>query len=211
MKSNVVDIAQKPTEGFFKIEYLDNNENVLYTYEQKNMIMSKSKASVANSTLGTTPQIDYINKIVLGNAGHETSNLLVNKSFAYTRTRLFAEDRSNINDRIYPIIFDPLSIAGDFSIPVTGEDETNVVKATPSTVSAKIVDNSTIEYVFSIPEANANGTGVAAWTEAALYTKRGEILNTNPIVSGNIFAMRTFPAKVKENTSVFRITWRIVF
>lgn len=207
----MTDIAIKPTEGFFKIEYLDKDRNVLFTHEQQNMIMEKSKESVASATAGIVPQTDYINKFVLGNAGHEENNFLIAKSFPFTRTRLFAEDRNSISDKIYPIIFDPLSIAGDYYAPVTGEDEDNLVKATPSTVRVKIISNSTIEYTFEIPDANANGTGVEAWTEAALHTKTGEVINTNPITSGNIFAMRTFPAKIKENTSLFRITWKIVF
>lgn len=209
--NNIKDIAQKPTEGFFKIEYLDKDGEVIFMHEQQNMIMEKSKASAAKSISGSTPQTDYINKFVLGNAGNESTNMLVPKSFSFTRTRLFAEDRTSINDRIYPIVFDPLLIAGDYKAPVIGEDEGIVIKSNPSTIEVRIINNSTIQYIISIPEDNANGDSAVAWTEAAFYTKTGEVLNTLPISSGNIFAMRTFPAKIKENTSTFRITWRIVF
>jgi len=53
--------------------------------------------------------------------------------------------------------------------------------------------------VVTVPVENANETGVVAYTEAALYSNE------------EMFSMKTFPARVKENTVKFIITWSIMF
>ena len=77
----------------------------------------------------------------------------------------------------------------------------------------RIVDNSTIQYIINITNANANGptsgSGAIAWTEAGLFSSEG--VNDTNGTNGKIFAMRTFPAKIKENTTNFKITWKVVF
>jgi len=219
------DKMNKPTEGYFKLECLDKNGNVIDSFEDKNMIMFNSKPSVANSTIGFFPPVDFINKIVLGDRGHEvgTGNLLIGRDFGYQRELLFAEEELG---NTYVIVFNPLTRAGDGSISEiryeayhTGNSQKDVVLQNKAKVNAKIINISTIEYQIEIDPSNANGAnGVQPWTEAALFTKRGESSEywdgTAPVgtpKNGKIFAMRTFPAKIKEPTTTFRITWRIIF
>jgi len=215
----------KPTEGYFKIECLNGNGDIIDSYEEKNMIMFNSKSSVANSTIGGFPPIDFIDKIVLGDKGHEvgTGNLLIGRDFGYERTNLFAEEELG---NTYVIVFNPLTRGGDGSINDiryeayhTGNSQKTQVIQNKAKVWAKIINLSTIEYQIEIDPSNANGpSGVQAWTEAALFTKRTEspeYENSTPPVgtpkNGKIFSMRTFPAKIKEPTTTFRITWRIIF
>jgi len=219
------DKVNKPTEGYFKLECLDSEGNIIDTFEDKNMIMFNSKPSVANSTIGFFPPVDFINKIVLGDRGHEvgTGNLLIGRDFGYQREKLFAEEELG---NTYVIVFNPLTRAGDGSISEiryeayhTGNSQKDVVLQNKAKVSAKIINVSTIEYQIEIDPSNANGPqGVQVWTEAALFTKRGESPEywnqTAPVgtpKNGKIFSMRTFPAKIKEPTTTFRITWRIIF
>jgi hypothetical protein len=58
-------------------------------------------------------------------------------------------------------------------------------------------------YVFEIPQLVGNNTGSVIYTEAAMYSKNMGV--------DNIFSMRTFPAKIKDNSVVLKITWSIIF
>jgi len=215
------DEVQKPTEGYFKLECFDKDNNLIDTYEHKNMIMQRSKASVANATMGEGLQLDYINKIVLGNKGSDNGNLLVGRDFSFTRTNLFAESEGGDT---FTILFDPLGRAGGGATPIITEFAVGDVSAPGvSTINVNIINNSTIRYIFDISPGSGNAisdTGVKPWTEAALYTRRDDNVDYvsgsnatigSPPNNGNIFAMRTFPAKIKDATTTFRITWEIVF
>lgn len=219
------DKTNKPAEGYFKLECLDKDGNVIDSFEQKNMIMFNSKPTVAYSTIGMYPDVDFINKIVLGDRGHEvgSGNLLIGRDFGYQRTELFAEEE---NGNTYVIVFNPLTRGGDGTISDIryeafheGSSTKTVVLQNKAKVSAKIINTSTIEYQIEIDASNANGpNGVQPWTEAALYTKREESSEyengqspAGKAKNGKIFAMRTFPAKIKEPTTTFKITWRIIF
>lgn len=71
------------------------------------------------------------------------------------------------------------------------------------TVEVSSVSNVT-KYIIFIPQNKANNShtqdvDVIAYTEAALYA------------GGNIFSMRTFPARTKDSNLEFKITWSITF
>jgi len=221
----IEEFVNKPTEGYFKLECLNDKGEVIDVFEQKNMIMFNSKPSVANSTIGVYPPVDYINKIVLGSRGHDvgTGNLLIGRDFGYQREKLFAEEELG---NTYVIVFNPLVRDGEgfisdikYEAYHEGISTKTVVTANKARIWAKIINTSTIEYKIEIDPSNANGPeGVQAWTEAALFTKRGESTEydsgnapTGAPKNGKIFSMRTFPAKIKEPTTTFRITWRITF
>jgi len=219
MSLNIKDEVQKPTEGYFKLECLDKDGIIIDTYEHKNMIMQKSKATVANATMGNSPQYDYINKIVLGDKGSDGGNLLVGRDFSFTREKLFAQTEGGDT---FGLLFDPLARSSDGQAPLKREFKTGEVEiGSASKITVNIINASTIQYIFDLAPGSANGggtDGVKPWTEAALYVRRDDNVNYNdntiPDTAqeyGNIFAMRTFPAKIKDATTTFRITWEIVF
>lgn len=227
----MTDTVRKPTEGYLKIESFNREGKLIDTYETPNMIMKLSKASVAEAIKGTkhtgindgspTPigtYENYISSFVLGNGGSVEGDLLTPRTFSFARTELFAEEnyRSNTNptkNTKYNITFDPglANVQGNGATPVVNEDAASGVS---SQVFITTQDASTIKYIIDIPADNANGPGQApiAWSEVALYTQEGQDLSdVNNKVLGKIFAMRTFPAKIKDTSTSFKITWKIVF
>lgn len=61
------------------------------------------------------------------------------------------------------------------------------------------VSGSSVTFTFDINSAAANNNGNVVYTEAALYT------------GSDIFAMKTFKAKVKDDSVLLRIIWTITF
>ena len=99
-------------KGYFKLECVDVNDKVIDSYEDKNMIMTAARTSMAEifANLSTSVSVE---KFVLGTMGHVEADLLAAKSdvegFVNTRDRLFSETGStvgsptNIND-VLPIL-----------------------------------------------------------------------------------------------------------
>jgi hypothetical protein len=195
----------KPT-GYFSIEVIDKNGNITDKYEHQNQIMFRSKEVMREAMLGAlTDSGDniFINKFLLGNMGHD-ENILNPKNFDYTRTDLFAVEEGG---KVYPIKWDK-----DGNIVDEGYDPSLPGSAPQSSVLQinRIFDNNNfiIEFKIVIPPENANdGSGAIAYTEAGMYSNFTE----TQYDYGNIFAMRTFPAKVKDPSSSLNITWRIIF
>jgi hypothetical protein len=208
----MTDNIRKPVEGHFRLEIIDKTGKILEVVDEQNMIMKQSRRTVAHSTAGHTNYDTYINKFVLGTRGHVQGNILEPKDFDYDRNLLFSQEEGAY---YYPITFDP----GNRNAS-TGEcvvvDEGYEVASNPAEFSKVYLrlldDESTLEYTIEIPLANANGSsGITAYTEAALFTIEDEDLTTSPKKLGRIFAMRTFPAKIKEDEVKFRIIWKIIF
>jgi len=226
------DIVKKP-KGYFKIEQFKNGE-LIDTFEDNNMIMIDSKGAMRDSIQGiqkgtvngdiNTNGPIFINTFILGTQGHEIGNILEPKSFTYNRNDLFSIEN---NGQVYPITFEPTilpSAPGD-NITDEGYDPNLTGSRTENSnvtvTSSDELENKVITYIFEIPEGNANdGGSVIAYTEAALYTNilqdipglgstPGSSLTVNDY--GSIFAMRTFPAKIKDTNSSLKITWRIIF
>ena len=221
---------KNPIEGYFKIEQFDKYGNLIDSFEDKNMIMQSSKTimrdamrgeSYTHPNLASYPSQLHINTLVLGTEGHSGDNLLSPKTFDYTKTDLFSVESAN--GKTYPITFNPTLSSnivldegydGDLPNSRATTTEVTITKGSDS-------DNRYIEYTFIIPIDNANdGGGAIAYTEAALYANLNQNipgLSNNPGDSlvinnqGTIFAMRTFPAKIKDTETSLRIIWRIIF
>jgi len=189
-------------KGHLKIEQLDTNRNIISSWEDSNLIMDTARVNMAgliSNFSGSNP----ISKFVIGNNGHTpglgevSENILFPKTategFASTRTQLFSEDNTiapglNYN---YPITFSP---PADANSTVTGSDGISTIATSIGGASG-----TTTQYIFEFPETVANNTGTVTYTECAMYA------------GNDIFSMRTFPAKIKDNTVILRITWSITF
>ena len=173
------------------------------TYEEKNLIMDTARSNMANLVGGWDVAMP-INRLVLGTDGHVGTNILDFKKvgengFETIRTQTFSEELGNFN---YQLPFDPNSSSNVKTVDADGFVEAAPLVTTTCEVQRTITDR-VVTYVFTIPDTAANqdsGIGFAvAYTEAALY-------------AGNkIFSLKTFPARVKEDTVRFEITWSIIF
>lgn len=204
--------------GVFNFKSLDENDNVLDEYTEKNLIMDSARNNMAQLiggvTSGNGASIGYaINRFVIGTKGHvgndildfqqvgetDTSKPVGHQTFDGARQSLFSE--AIVGAPNYRITLDP---TGDNDITVTADGQryegSNSVGApeTGNTVR-RLVSGRTVTYTVTIPVDNANAATPLAYTEAALYA------------GSEIFSMKTFPARVKENTVKFEISWSIIF
>jgi hypothetical protein len=206
--------------GVFSIKSINVKDEVIDEYKENNLIMDNARANMAQLIGGVNTgasEAKQIDGFVMGTRGHmgsdvldfqqvgetDTSKPTGNQTFQSTRTNLFSE---SIDDQInYRIPFDA---SGDVDVTLTPagtryEDSVSVGVAESSNILRRVVSDRTVTYTITIPASNANSgipaSPVVVYTEAALYA------------GTDIFAMKTFPARVKEDTVKFEITWSIIF
>ena len=180
-----------PVSGHIIVECLNDAGEVLDRFENHNLIMDTARIAIPSLICGLSTASE-LNKIVLGTEGHVTGDFLTPKGeaqgFISSRTQLFSEELAEFN---YPIEFtNPGTSSG--GCPIVSEPDTGTV------ISLEYSTNS-IQYTIEVPALAANGTGISVFTEAALYA------------GTNIFSMKCFPAKIKDNTVSLRIIWRLFF
>lgn len=198
--------------GDFTFRTRNASGHITDEYRDTNLIMDKARSNMAQLVAGVNDGAgsngDPINAFVLGTMGHVGTNILENKQvgdlgFDSTREDMFSEeDIAGVN---YRVTFDP---AGGLDVSTDGSGQ-NFVGTTPGPIDGivcpvrRVVSDRTVTYTISIPIENANplevGVQAIAYTEATLYT------------GDDIFSMKTFPARVKEDTVSFEIIWSIIF
>ena len=201
--------------GHFSIKTFSDDGSV-ETYEDKNLIMNLARESMAMSIGGPTTGADKATPITefrLGTRGHLGSDILDNvqvgadgadgTKFDADRAYMFSEKPGNV-DYAYQMTFDPTG-ATDVTRVIGGKlmsnTTTSVTDSSGNSIQ-RVVSGRTITYTITIPAQNANPPQndpkpVIAYTEACL------------IAGTKMFSMKTFPARVKENTVKFEITWSI--
>ena len=198
--------------GIFNIKTFDINDNLIDEYTENNLIVATARESMAAAIGGKTGTgTGPINKFVMGTKGH-VNNILIPLNvgetqpglgvFDTTRTKLFSEQASN--EYYYAVSFNPASatnekIDGGLN-GVLKRGNTTVVTNTGTNLVKRSNSGNIVTFTITIDEGSSNITsGALAFTEAALYS------------GNNLFAMKTFPARVKENSVKFVITWSIIF
>lgn len=200
--------------GIFKIESIDIDNNIIDVYEDLNLIMDSARSNMAQVIGGvTTGNIGAkIDKFVIGTLGHVGTDILDAKNvdedgFVSTRTSLFSEE--GIVAKNYSIPFDATGGA-DVTILTTGSMyEGTVLDFTDAADSSSVqrvvggTNGRTLTYSIDIPINAGNSDDplepVIAFTEAALYA------------GDDIFSMKCFSARVKEDTVKLSVTWSIIF
>ncbi|WXB47871.1 hypothetical protein WCWAEYFT_CDS0169 [Vibrio phage VB_VaC_TDDLMA] len=189
-----------------------NKDGTVEIYEEKNLIMDTARTNMAQLIggvdTGSSAIGQPINRFVIGTLGHVGSNILDYKQvgengFDSTRTELFSEELSgNFN---YRIDFDPNGVS-DITVNSTGSmyDGDTLLRTDPTfNTVQRIVEDRTVTYKVTIPAENANSEDLQnpaiAYTEAALYA------------SDEIFSMKCFPCRVKEETVKLEVIWSIIF
>lgn len=201
--------------GVFNIKSYNAEGEVIDDYTDNNLIVYTARAVMAGN-IGdylTPVAITPINSFVMGTRGHRAENILDTVLVGETqpglgifnpeRSSLFSEESNEYN---YKISFNPQG-----GKTVTRGNLTGTLRQGSTTIRTDDATNSVVRevtgirdnelrYTITIETPNANVQGQATpYTEAALYA------------GDNLFAMKTFPARVKENTVKFVITWSIIF
>jgi hypothetical protein len=205
LKDNIVNV-----KGHFKVEMFKTDGSV-EVYEDKNLIMDTARNNMAELIGGYT-EGNRITKFSLGNKGHNGTDILdykkvgENNEFISSRTKMFSEDpayddENNQENFVYEIKFD--SASSSATITDSNAQGSIVGSSTSQTCEVKrVVSDRTCTFTITVPDIAGNPPGegaVIAYTEASLY-------------AGNkIFSMKTFPARVKEDTVKLVITWAIIF
>lgn len=192
--------------GHFSIKSY-NKDGTVTELTEKNLIMDTARINMAELLGGSSLSGDPINKFVIGTEGHVNGDILVSKQvgsdgFDSTRSDLFSEE--DLTKFSYAITFDPY---GEADVTVDSEgimyqgNTQMLVDPLPNTIR-RLVSDRTVTYTITIPSSNGNSLdpdSVIAYTEAALYS------------GTNIFSMKCFSARVKEETVKLEIIWSIVF
>ena len=198
--------------GVFSIKAF-NADGTVDEYTEKNLIMDEARRNMAQLVGGVTSAGDtqgmHINQFVLGTKGHNGTDILNyikvgDAGFTSARTSLFSEAIADAKN--YRIDF---AVTGGLDVTdanATGRmyagGAAGIIDSTKNTVR-RVVSDRTVTYTITVPATNANSSEadnpVVAYTEAALYA------------GAEIFSMKTFPARVKEDTVKFEITWSIIF
>ncbi|MEA3485935.1 MAG: hypothetical protein U9R03_04435 [Candidatus Aerophobetes bacterium] len=213
--------------GHFKLIAIDSKGNETI-YEEKNLIMDKARVNMAELISGSGRGLP-VTKLILGTQGHnpDTSNILEpiqvgTFGFESSRESLYSVENEEF---YYTIKWDPNNPVGpDLETNSDGEDgivtwtETGALSAygignkidqdgteqdaenAPCPIEIVVLDR-TVRFTITIPEIAANGPtgdGVVGFTEASLMS------------GDDIFSMKTFSARVKENTVKYVIVWSIL-
>jgi len=199
-------------QGHFSVKAFKKDGSV-ELYEDKNLIMDKARSNMAELVGGYTEGV-AINQFILGNKGHNGDDILnykkvgENGEFVSSRDKMFSQDPDYDDDDnknfSYEISFDVKSndattTDSEAVGKIHGSDDTQTCEV------RRVVTDRTCTYTITIPDVAGNqvdGDGnatVMAYTEASLYA------------GVDIFSMKTFPARVKEDTVKFEITWSIIF
>lgn len=196
-------LSDKSIRGFFKWESIDKDGNVIDDFFEENMIVDNARKNMCELIAGVSAGRP-IDKFIIGTGGHHLAgqsgeNILVPKDLSSlvdnpegtAINKLFAETLCLYS---YPIAFAGTGNASE-DRTVTSEPDSALGSSTIS-----IVQNiSDVTYTIVLPSEVANNGGVVAYTEAGFYS------------GGDLFNIKTFPAKVKSAAVTIRITWKISF
>lgn len=181
----------KPVKGYFKIESIDLNGNVIDTFEQQNLIMDEARRTFPKYLAGIA-DTNVINKLVLGTNGHIAGDILAPKNditgFVSDREMLFSEETGVQGQDFEVLTFNPNGVNGSSVLCDDGVSEVRIT----------VIDTDVI-YEIDVHNTAANGDGTIIFTECAFYT------------GDKIFSMRTFKGKIKDDSVSLRITWKILF
>lgn len=198
--------------GYFKIESLDKDGNIIDTYEDNNLVVVNARIYMAKVIAGQVTNAVGISRFVIGTDGYGTNLMTpLNVGDKFTKgqqTEIFDENRNQLisqsfNDYYYTVDFtDPGANGYATNVSGIGNGEKNSSASPSVNVNAA---GTVLTFVVILPSDVANGSNdSAAFTEAGLFFKTSG-------TSYNMFAMKTFPVKAKDSSVEHKITWTIYF
>jgi hypothetical protein len=196
--------------GDFSINQYNANDELISSYSDKNLIMDAARKNMAELIAGLANG-KVINRFILGTRGHVGTDLLTPKTVGGSYTEgIFDSTRLSLFSEVAPagtpywfVDFTPSPLGGAATIA----DVTNVVNTseTLNDVAVSIaVSGKETTYTITVPVTSANNpAGPVAYTEAGLVSVSGGDVD--------LFSMKCFPARVKEDTVKLIIVWKIIF
>lgn len=240
-------------EGYFKIECLDKNNNIIDSFESKNLICIGARKSMAEVFFKSV-NAKYAHRFVLGTQGNKDGLKFKAKTeedgLVKERTHIFSEtpnttyaygtmlenvmkgDVYKASDGYVEKYFRS-SITADTLVLTPDDTESWVEVETPYTyevgftltgmdssmydnlcntgrndiVKAEQKDTSVI-FTFYIDTDNGN----KQYIDSSDYDVPTTLFNEAGLyVNDRLFAMRTFPSKIKDESVKLRIIWTITF
>lgn len=181
-------------KGHLTIQALDKLGNIIDEWADNNMIMENARVNMSELISGMNTG-HYINKIVFGTEGNKTGDYLTPKDetdgFVKERTQLFSEESGGF---YYTINFGSTGVNGDFTL--VSEDDSSTGESSNVNV---VQSASNVTYTIDLPGLNGNNTGTVVYTEAALYA------------GTQIFSMKCFKGKIKDDSVQLRVVWTLKF
>lgn len=245
--------------GHFKIQALDNNQNVVDEWEDNNLIMESARESMAE--IFSSVNNSSVSKIVLGTKGHQGTDTVSPKTasegFIKDRDRLFSQPKSISDQQAVLLKNDMIKYVGSVNTTATYNNYYIYIGAgdTINLATTDFSDQTIWEYYgsdapyiytieFDLPEENNTSadnikeyeyelvpseptslgsnvsiaqTGTSTTftvdipTNVANYTEFGVFTEAALYANDRIFSMKTFRAKIKDNSVQLRILWTISF
>jgi hypothetical protein len=156
---------------------------------------------------GDLDTIKVIKGDVIKYTGNNATNGVTNNYYEYTQENPLSDIQTvdvDFSDGSWVDlgVTEPYTYPIEFTLPYTN-DSYAIVNNEPDSGSEVYMsqEGSEVTFVFNMsPTAgNSQDNGTSIFTEAAMYA------------NGRIFSMKTFRAKVKNETVVLRIIWKIIF
>lgn len=190
-------------KGYFKIECLDKDGNVIDKEEKHNLITNLARIEFAKLLMGVNSGM-AINRFVMGTKGHVLEDVLtpkdVDTGFTAAVTNIFSGQESvDCGTTWNQIEFSPSGnlVNTEAHIITDGGNNNSTVDISLHGVE----ENSPyIQYIFNIAQDAFNGV-----QNGMIYTECGLYINDK------LIAMRTFKGKIKESSVSLRITWNLIF
>lgn len=204
------------TEGGFTSEYYPKTEESGFT-KDKDPLCTYAEEGYKNANLDTSVDLKKFNVIKVENKFYryidETSdgvNISVNN---LSNTSKFIPCSKPYFYKIDFSLQTPVSytIGMNSNNKAIGDSIFNgcSVLTALSTEQEDILDRTTCIFTFSIPKDQGNNQHSAAdegfFGSTSLFTEAGLYVN------GRLFSMKCFPAKVKDDSTEIRVTWKIIF
>lgn len=239
IKQDNTELVPKLVQGYFKIESINSDNEVIYEYEDKNKIIIWVHRYFANAVFGyNPPNIEdfMIHAIALGTDGEdETANKL--RPIEDDQQRLYSEDNfwsqkytPPENSYVYQATF--LRPSSELyqdadkinEGPTWPHDYGNprIYRGDPKNSEDELESGLRVQRGFSngiltqeFYLGKLAGNGIPAWdnavkySEAALYMTSGATERGDSL--GTMFSMKVFPGLPKSDQCIIKITWNLDF
>ena len=235
---NMYERIPKLVNGHFKIESIDENGNIIESYEDNNKVVVWVYRLLAESVYGNiTPGIDdfRIHSLALGTDGVNPDGTL--KDIANEQKRLYSEDRfwnGNFGEPnkayVYQITFEKPSTDTMHKAVKINEGATyphygglpKAYRGDPLNADNEVEGGVSIERGYSnlvitqeIYVGKLAGNGHPMWTEPVKYSEAALYMTSGATDQGDylgtMFSMKTFPEITKTDACVIRISWNLDF